>query len=78
MHSFLVALHAPWLQVRLIKILEARVYEPLLATEPLAADALARMRAGDYLELPSEHRFALLAVLVALALQSDLLRCAIT
>jgi hypothetical protein len=61
-------------QVRLVKVLEARVFEPLLAHEPHAFAAMDSLRRGDYLCLPLEQRFAIINVLMLLALQSNILR----
>jgi hypothetical protein len=61
-------------QVRLVKVLEARIFEPLLTHEPHALEAMERLRRADYLCLPLEQRFAILNVLMLLALQSSILR----
>jgi hypothetical protein len=63
-------------QVRLAKLLEGRAYDAAVYAEPHAAEALDGMRIGDYLQLSLTHRFAILNLLINIALMGDMLRCA--
>lgn len=62
-------------QVRLAKVLEGRAYDAAVQAEPHAAEALDALRAGDYLSMSLKHRFAILNLLLSIALNTDLLRC---
>lgn len=64
------------LQVRLAKLLEGRAYDAAVYAEPRAAEALDKMRMGDYLQLTLAHRFAILNLLINIALSGEMLRCA--
>lgn len=63
-------------QVRLAKVLEGRAYDAAVHAEPHAAEALDKMRMGDYLQLGLTHRFAILNLLINIALTREMLRCA--
>eukprot|EP00892_Ulva_mutabilis_P009775 jgi/Ulvmu1/716/UM010_0088.1 len=61
-------------QVRLAKVLEGRAYDAAVHAEAHAAEALDSLRAGDYLGLSLTHRFAILNLLLSIALSTELLR----
>lgn len=63
--------------MRLTKLLEGRAYDAAVYAEPHAAEALDKMRMGDYLQLGLTHRFAILNLLINIALSGEMLRCAI-
>ena len=65
------------MQVRLAKVLEGRAYDAAVHAEAHAAEALDALRAGDYLALSLIHRFAILNLLLSIALSTELLRCAL-
>jgi hypothetical protein len=61
--------------VRLAKLLEGRAYDAAVCAEPHAAEALDKMRLSDYLQLDLTHRFAILNLLINIALTGEMLRC---
>lgn len=56
-------------------MLEGRAYAAAVYAEPHAAEALDKMRMGDYLQLALPHRFAILNLLINIALGGEMLRC---
>jgi hypothetical protein len=59
----------------LAKLLEGRAYDAAVYAEPHAAQALDKLRMGDYLQLGLTHRFAILNLLINIALTGEMLRC---
>jgi hypothetical protein len=57
------------------KLLEGRAYDAAVYAEPHAAQALDELRTGDYLQLGLIQRFAILNLLINIALSGELLRC---
>lgn len=61
--------------LRVVKVLEPEFL--VLESEVGAADAVAVLAAGEYCDVPTEGRLAIVRALVTIALQGDIVRCAL-